>query len=127
MIERKDKIKNKATIAKEILKDPLATQKELEKRTGLGHWTVNRHIQELDWNGLSSDLIDRVLETDEKIMDLVAEVHYNDILKKVRAWTELTWQDHKILWDLANNSTKRKAIFGDTGEKKVNENITIQI
>ena len=111
MIERKDKLKNKAKIVKEVIKDPLATQKELEERTWLGHGTINRHIQELDWNGLSSDLIDRVLETDEKIMDLVAEIHYNDIVKKVRAWETLTLQDHKILWDLANNSTKRKAIF----------------
>jgi len=112
MIERKDKLKNQAKVAKVIIKEPLSTQKEIEEKTWLGHWTVNRHVQELDKNGLSSDLMDRILRTDEKIMDLVDEIHYNDIVDKVRAWEKLSWQDHKILWDLANNSTKRKAIFG---------------
>lgn len=111
MIERKDKLKNKAKVIKEALKNPLSTQDELVKKTWLSKWTVNSNIRKLDQIWLSSEIIDRVLWMDDEIMDLVNWLHLRDIRKKVESEEELTLQDHKLLWDLANNSTKRKAIF----------------
>ena len=65
--------------------------------------------------------MDRILANDDKIMDLVNQIHLKEIQKKYDNEEELTLQDHKLLWDMANNSTKRKAIFGknDTGDKSI--------
>lgn len=127
-IERKDKLKNKVKVVKEAIKDPLATQDELATRAGVWKWTVNRNMQELEQNGLESEIMDRILSNDDQIIDLVNQIHLKEIQEKVKNNEKLTLQDHKLLWDLANNSTKRKAIFGDKWDTKDNKQpITIQI
>lgn len=123
---RKDQIKNKATVAREAIKDPLATQDELVKKTWLSKWTVNKNMQELDQTWLSSQIIDRVLWMDDEILELVNWLHLRDIREKVKNKEKLTLQDHKLLWDLANNSTKRKAIFWSKDTKPVWE-VIIQL
>lgn len=126
MAERKDKIVNKAQVAKSLLKDPTQSQRQIAEDTWLSLGNVNDKVWELEQSWTESQIMDRILESDTKIIDLVNGIHLKEIEEKVANWEKLTLQDHKLLWDLANNSTKRKAIF-DKGEKKANENITIQI
>lgn len=111
MIERKDKLKNKAKVVKSVIKDPTKTQREIAKETWLWLGTVNRQTKDLEQNGTESNIMDRILWNDDKIMDLVNQIHLREIQKKYDNDEELTLQDHKLLWDMANNSTKRKAIF----------------
>tara|TARA_R110000851_G_C12830240_1_gene540609 strand:+ start:36 stop:311 length:276 start_codon:yes stop_codon:yes gene_type:complete len=79
---RKDKLKNKITVVKAVIKDPLATQDEIVKRTGLGKGTVNRNIQELGKTGLESDIMDRVLGMDDQIMDLANQITLQKIINE---------------------------------------------
>jgi len=127
MIERKDKLKNKAKVVKEALKNPLATQDELVKKTWLSKGTVNSNMQKLDQTWLSSQIIDKILEMDDEILDMVNWLHIRDIEKTIANWDDLTWQEHKLLWDLANNSTRRKAIFWIKDRWEKNKDIIIQI
>ncbi len=127
MIERKDKLKNKITVAKELLKNPLSTEKELKEKTWLWAWTVHRQKKEVEKNGVESDIIDRVLEMDDDIMELVNSITYKKLKEKVDGEHELSLPDLKIMWDLANNSTKRKAIFDKWDKLDPNRDIVIQI
>ena len=131
---RKDKLKNKITVVKAVIKDPLATQDEIVKRTGLGKGTVNRNIQELGKTGLESDIMDRVLGMDDQIMDLANQITLQKIINeapKKDDWTidvsALSLVDVKLIGDYANNSTKRKAIFGKWDKIDPNREIIIQI
>ncbi len=123
---RKDKLKNKIAIVKEAAKSPLSTQDEIVKKTWLWKGTVNRHMQEMGENGLESDIMDRILANDSKIIDLVNSMHLKEIEEKIVNNEKLTLAEHKLLWDLANNSTKRKAIFGSK-EWKTPKEVIIQL
>lgn len=111
MIDRKDKLKNKISVTKSLLKNPLQTERELEESTWLWAWTVHRHKKEMEKTGVESNIMDRILEMDDQIMDLANKITLREIEKKIEDWQGLTLQDVKTIWDLANNSTKRKAIF----------------
>ena len=131
---RKDKIKNKSKVIKELIKNPVLTEREVAKKTWLSNWGVHNHIKEIEQNWAESQIMDRILEMDDKIMELANEITLTKIIKEAKKdddWKidveALSLQDIKTIWDLANNSTKRKAIFGDKWEWKVNDNITIQI
>jgi len=113
---RKDKLKNKSKVIKEVLKDPLATQREVAKKAGVGLWTANRILQELEQNGTESQILDGILQNDDKIIALSNGITYDTIVKNIESW-DVSLPDTKIISDLANNSTKRKAIFWDTWDK----------
>lgn len=121
MIERKDKLINKAKVAKVVAKDPTLTQDQIAKKAWLWKGTVNKNVRELDQNWLESNIMDRILANDDKIMDLVNSITYKKIKQKIDNDEELALADLKLLWDMANNSTKRKAIFwkNDSGDKKI--------
>lgn len=128
MIESKraDKKKNQAKVIKALVKDPWLTERELAKETWLSNWSAHNHKEELEQNWATSSILDRVLKMDDEILDLVNWLHLRDIRKKVKDESELSLQDHKLLWDLANNSTKRKAIFWSKEWKPVWE-VIIQL
>ena len=127
MAIRKDKLKNKAIVTKSLLKDPTQSESQLKESTWLWAWTVHRHKNEVEKNGVESDIMDRILGMDDEIMDLVNKISLKDIQDKYESWEKLSLQDIKLLWDLANNSTKRKAIFWDGNDKNKSRDITIQI
>lgn len=111
MIERKDKLKNKIKVVKEVIKDPLSTQREVAKKAWVGLATANRILQELEQNGTESQILDNILENDDKIMALANWMTYDTLKELIEAKETLSLNDIKTIWDLANNSTKRKAIF----------------
>lgn len=129
MIERKDKLKNKAKVIKEVIKEPFDTQRNTAQKAGVSLGTANKILQELEqsWTkGIESRILDDILENDDKIIALSNWVTYDTIKKNILDW-DISLTDTKTISELANNSTKRKAIFGDTSKGKVNDNITIQI
>ncbi len=127
MVERKDKIKNKAEVAKSLAKNPSQSQREIAKDTWLSLGNVNDKLSEIEQNWTESQIMDRILQMDDEIMDLANQITLREIKKKYDNWEELTLQDTRIIWDLANNSTKRRAIFGDSKKGGEDKTITIQV
>ena len=111
MIERKDKLKNKIKVTKEVIKDPLASQRDVAKKAWVGLGTANRVLKELEQSGTESKIIDSILEMDDQIIALSNWLTLDMIQEKIKDWKDLTVQDYKVISDIANNSTKRKAIF----------------
>ena len=114
MIERSDKKKNDIKVTKEVIKEPLQSQREIAKKAWVGLWTANRVMKELEQNWTESNILDKILEMDDKIIALSNGMTLEMIEEKINQKEKLTVQDHKVISDIANNSTKRKAIFWDT-------------
>jgi len=112
MTQRKDKLRNKAKVIKEVLKNPELTQKEIEEKTWLWHWTVNRNVQELDKNGhkIESEIIDRICQNDRELIDLVAWLNVKVAKKIINKW-EVDINELKTLNDITDKSTKRYTLF----------------
>lgn len=127
MSERKDKIKNKAEVAKSLLKDPTQSQREVAKDTWLSLWNVNDKMKELEQTWTESQIMDRILQMDDEIIALANDIHLKTIKEKLQKWKELTLHENKLIWDLANNSTKRKAIFGKKWDDWSDKNIILQV
>ena len=76
-VVRKDKLKNKSKVIKSLIKDPLQTERQVAKDTWLSNWTAHNQIRELKQNWAESQIMDRVLEMDDEIMDLVKDGYSN--------------------------------------------------
>ena len=116
--KRADKKKNQSEVVKALIKEPTLTERELAKKTGLSNWTAHNHKIELEQNWAKSTILDKVLEMDDHIMDLSNQITLQKIMEEAPKDEEgniivssLSLSDVKMIWDLANNSTKRKAIF----------------
>ena len=67
---RTDKKKNIDKVAAELAKDPLATEREIAKRTGLGNGTINRSKKELEQTGAKDPRILALTDADYEILAL---------------------------------------------------------
>lgn len=67
--ERGDKIRNRAKVIKEIIKDPTQSQRDIAKKTGTSVATVNKNIKELPKVN-KDEHISNVIENDAKIVSL---------------------------------------------------------
>lgn len=86
--ERWDKIRNRAKVIKEIIKDPTQSQREIAKKTGLGKTTVKEHIDDLP-NTTKNDHITKVIENDAKIVELWQKI----LLQRM----QIAEEDHKAM------------------------------
>jgi len=68
--ERVDKTKNKIKVIKELLRDPLQTDREIAKQTNIGKSSVNRAKQEMGQFGTKSNIIDEIIKKDAEIVKL---------------------------------------------------------
>lgn len=111
--ERTDKLKNKAKIAKEILLNPLQTQREIAKKTKVWKSTANRVISDMGQNGTKDDRILGITDKDLEIVTLAqAEIHRRmwdaKELKKMRTYeiaqtAEKSERRYQIFrWDITN-------------------------
>lgn len=110
MAIRKDKVRNKVKVIKEVLKDPLASQDEIAKRSWVSKGTVNNNIQELDQSWLTSETIDRICENDKDLIDLVAWLNLKEIKAIADKW-KVSLMDLKAINDITEKSTKRYTLF----------------
>ena len=76
------------------------------------------HIKDFEQSQAEGKIMDRILSKDDEIIELVNSLTFDHIKAKVDNKEQLESVEVKILWDLANNSTKRKAIFGDSTKDK---------
>jgi len=70
---RGDKIRNRAKIIKEVLKDPTQSQRDIAKKTWIGKSTVADHIKDLPNTGKVGH-IEKVIENDSRIVSLWQEI-----------------------------------------------------
>lgn len=70
MKERVDKIKNQAKIVREVIKNPLATDREVAKATWVWKSTANRARKELGQVGTKIEAIQEIIKNDMEIVKL---------------------------------------------------------
>lgn len=70
---RGDKIRNRAKIIKEVLKDPTQSQRAIAKKIWIWKTTVKDHLKELPISP-KSDHIEKILEKDLKILNLSTDI-----------------------------------------------------
>ncbi len=85
-------------------------------------------LLEMGENGTESNIMDRILKMDDEIIALSNWLTLDLIKEKLEEGKTLSVADHKTISDIANNSTKRKVVFGDTEPKQDgNKPVIIQI
>lgn len=67
--QRSDKLKNQTAIIKEIVKDPMLSQRQIAEKTWLWKTTVQEHLQDIP-KATKSDRIKKILDKDLEIVDL---------------------------------------------------------
>lgn len=108
---RSDKAKNLANIWKYLLKNPLATTREVAEAVWIDHWTVARLLDEIPQNATKSEAINNIIEKDLAIVELATEI-LQERLKKAKA--PETPEDKMSTRDIiasADVSAKRYSLF----------------
>lgn len=119
--ERWDKIRNRAKIMKEIIKDPTQSQRDIAKKIWIGKSTVAEHMQDLP-NTDKIGHIAKVIENDATIVTLWQKILIQRLwlaeedpkavsTRDVISATDLSWKRHMLLqgnvtddkWWLINN------------------------
>lgn len=67
---RTDKAKNIAKVAKVVLENPLASQREIAEETGLSVWNVNDKLNKLEQEGKKDNRIIWITDTDLSILTI---------------------------------------------------------
>lgn len=70
---RVDKIKNTSKVLKEILTDPLLTEREIAEKTWVSKSSVNRAMQEMGQIGAKDEKILKITNKDFELMNLIQE------------------------------------------------------
>lgn len=71
--ERVDKTKNKIKVIKELLRNPLQTDREIAKNANIWLATTNRNKKEVEQNGTKSNIIDEIIKKDAEIVQLAQD------------------------------------------------------
>jgi hypothetical protein len=103
--ERVDKTKNKIKVIRELLKNPLQTEREIAKKTNIWKSTSNRLRKEIGQIGTKSNIIDEIIKNDADIVKLTQA----EISKRIKKDpTKVSTRDLISAWDV---SAKRYSIF----------------
>lgn len=96
--KRADKKRNKAKIAKALLKDPTLTERELAKVAWVSLWTAHNHKEELEQSWTEDPRIQAICDKDmEIIQDWLNFVHgkikwwkasMRDVISAIDSWTK---------------------------------------
>lgn len=103
--ERVDKTKNKIKVIKELLRDPLQTDREIAKNANIWLATTNRNKKEMEQYGTKSNIIDEIIKKDAEIVKLTQAEIQRRILEE--RW-KVSTRDLISAWDV---SAKRYTIF----------------
>lgn len=104
---RVDKQKNIAKVAKELLTNPLQTEREVAENTWIWRWTVNRAKQELEQNGAKDDRILWITDTDLSIVT----IGQREIEKRLNTKEELEKMRTVEISQVIKESTARYSLF----------------
>ena len=128
---RPDSKNNAKAVAKEVLKNPLASSREIAKDTGLSKSTVNNKLAELG-RGVTIDRTSSVVAIAERDLEIVllyqsiALDSMQDIAQKVASGKSLSSGEINQLSSAAEKSQKRQAFIDgensskEGGEKQIN-------
>lgn len=106
---RSDKKKTMAKVAKEILKNPVASQREIAKKAGVWLWTVSRNTNELEQTGaLAKDPRIRAISDDD--LHIVKLVQKETIVRLTtpEELAKINALDLNRIWDI---SIKRHSLI----------------
>lgn len=101
---RADKKNNIAKVAKAVLNDPLATQREIADNANVWLWTANRVISELEQIGTKDDRIIWLTDKDFELMKQIQEVKF----KRLQEDEQINNNDLDK-WE--NTAVKRYSLF----------------
>lgn len=104
---RVDKKKNLEKIAKVVVKNPRATEREIAKATGLWNWTINRLKQEVEQIGAKDDRILTLTNTDFDIVILAQQ----RIQEKLADEAEMKKTRIGEISNVAKDSAARYTVF----------------
>lgn len=105
---RGDKIRNRAKIIKEVLKDPTQSQRAIAKKIWIWKTTVKDHLKEIPISP-KSDHIEKILEKDLKILNLSTDILINRLeLAKSDPDSKISTRD---IIASADVSAKRYSLF----------------
>ncbi len=102
-----DKKKNLEKIAKVVIKNPRATEREIAKETGLGNWTINRLKTEVEQIGAKDERILTLTDTDFDIVKLAQQ----RIQEKLNDEAEMKKTRIGEISTVAKDSAARYTIF----------------
>lgn len=105
---RGDKIRNRAKIIKEVLKDPTQSQRKIAKKVKTSVSTVNEHIKWLP-NSNKSEHIEKILEKDLQIVNIATDLLINR-LELAQSDPESKMSTRDII-SSADVSAKRYSLF----------------
>lgn len=103
--ERVDKTKNKIKVIKELLRNPLQTDREIAKNANIWLATTNRAKKQVEQNGTKSNIIDGIIKKDAEIVKLT-QAELERRIKNNPA--KVSTRDIISAWDV---SAKRYTIF----------------
>jgi len=124
--KRADKAKNIDKVAAELVKNPLASQREIAKEVGLGNGTVNRAMKEVEQSGaLKKDpRIKSLTDADAAIQEGIAKIKQLKItkaLEEFEAGNEMNISDSDLnQWD-KHSSERRMKLVGEATDEKGGE------
>lgn len=103
--ERVDKTKNKIKVIKELLRDPLQTDREIAKNANIWLATTNRNKKEMEQYGTNSNIIDEIIKKDAEIVQLAQD----ELQRRIKDNpAKVSTRDIISAWDV---SAKRYTIF----------------
>jgi len=114
---QKDKKKRLGKVATELLKDPLLTTREIQKKTWISKSTVANYINnDLDTLGLKSDFVLQVTDNDKIIIQDAQFINMFALWKIKKSMEDdsnylIELRDAKIVSDIARESTARYSLF----------------
>lgn len=103
-MSRSDKEKNRIKVIAEVIKDPLASEREIAERVWLWKTTIHEHLQEIP-NTTKSDHIEAIIAKDLDIVNLAQEELQRRL--KDKAW-DISTRD---IIASADVSAKRYSLF----------------
>ena len=119
---RTDKAKNTAKVLKKVIKNPLQTDRELEKELWIWKSTINRAKQELGQIGAKSDLILEICDLDINLVkswlkELQRRFNDKEEIKKIRP-TEISqvikdssWRYQIFKWEATDKDWWLKEVI----------------
>lgn len=124
---RTDAKKNLQKVATEVVKNPLATQREVAEKAGVGLGTANRATQELEQNGTidRSSTIIAIEETDLQLVSLAQ----SKALEWMEMLNEPKREDVAVANQVARESQKRYSFLSgeNTNSKGGEKSIQFEI
>lgn len=104
---RSDKKKNKASVVKVLLQDPLKSTREVAKAAWVGSTTAHRVIKEMEQTGTKDP---RILWVSNKDLQIV-ELSQAEMLRRLKSKTERKRIKIADLATIAEKSEKRRSLI----------------